>query len=499
MSIKSCERIEKNTIELKLSADAAAFADSIAKAYAKNKGKYNAPGFRRGKAPKSLIEKMYGEKVFYEDALEILYPRLYEEAVTESNIKPVDTPYDVDVPEIGKDGVEITLKVTVEPEVEVKKYKGLTAKKEAVKVTGAEVNAEIDKALEQNARTLTIDDRAVKSGDTVIIDFEGFVDEAAFEGGKGENHSLEIGSNSFIPGFEDAIIGHKTGEEFDVNVPFPTEYHEKKLAGKEAVFKVKLHEIKVKELPVLDEEFVKDVSEFNTVEEYKKDIKANILERKEKAAKEAFDDAVIDALCENVVAEIPDIMIEKSIDENIGDFEYRLKMQGLSIDMYLQYIGMDMPKLREQYKEKAEKQVKLRLALMKIAELEKIEANEDDKNKEIEKYAKAYGMDAEKIKKSIPVLDLENDIIRQKAMELVINKAVASNPAAKETEKKAQSPADSTKEEKKPVKKTVKATAVSVKEKQKKESSASSAKKTQSNKEKKAPVKKTTEDKNKNV
>ncbi len=495
MSIKSSERIEKNTIELKLSADAAAFTDSIAKAYAKTKGKYNVPGFRRGKAPKSLIEKMYGEKVFYEDALEILYPKLYEEAVKESKIKPVDAPYDVDVPKIDKDGVEITLKVTVEPEVQIKKYKGLTAKREAVKVTQAEIKEEIDKALEQNARTLTIDDRAVKSGDTVVIDFEGFVDEVAFEGGKGENHSLEIGSNSFIPGFEDKIIGHTTGEEFDVNVTFPADYDEK-LAGKEAVFKIKLHEIKVKEIPVLDEEFVKDISEFDTVEQYKKDLKENIQDRKEKAAKEAFEGAVIDALCDNVVAEIPEIMIEKAIDENIGDFEYRLKMQGMSIDMYLQYLNMDMQKLREQYKDNAQKQVKLRLALMKIAELEKIEANEDDKNKEIEKYAKAYGMDAEKIKKSIPVLDLENDIIRQKAMELVINQAKASKPAAKETEDKPQPSKGSKEEEKKPVKKTAKTTAASGKEKQKKESAASSDEKAQNAKAKKAPAKKTAEDKN---
>ena len=276
MSIKSCEKTEKNTYELKLTADAAQLEDAVANAFVKTRKRYTVPGFRKGKATRSLIERMYGETVFYEDALEILYPELYEDAIAESKIKPVDSPYDVDVKKIDKDGVEIELKVTVEPEVEVTDYKGITAEKEEVKVTANEVKAEIEKVIEQNARTITVEDRAVANGDTAVIDFEGFVDEVAFEGGKGENHSLEIGSNSFIPGFEEQIIGHSTGDEFDISVKFPKEYDEK-LADKDAVFKIKLHEIKVKELPALDDEFVKDVSEFDTVEEYKKDVKENLL------------------------------------------------------------------------------------------------------------------------------------------------------------------------------------------------------------------------------
>ena len=476
MSIKSCEKTEKNTYELKLTADAAQLEDAVAKAFVKTRKRYTVPGFRKGKATRSLIERMYGETVFYEDALEILYPELYEAAIAESKIKPVDSPYDVDVKKIDKDGVEIELKVTVEPEVEVTDYKGITAEKEEVKVTANEVKAEIEKVIEQNARTITVEDRAVANGDTAVIDFEGFVDEVAFEGGKGENHSLEIGSNSFIPGFEEQIIGHITGDEFDISVKFPKEYDEK-LADKDAVFKIKLHEIKVKELPALDDEFVKDVSEFDTVEEYKKDVKENLLKQKEKAANDAFESAILDTLCEKTVVEIPQVMIDRAVEDNIRDFEYRLQMQGMSLEMYMQYLGMDMEALKGQYNESAEKQVKLRLALMKIAEIEKMEATEDEKNEEIEKYAKAYGMDAEKIKKSIPVSDLENDIVYKKAVEFVVANAKEKKPAAKKTadkkpaeKKPAAKKADTAKDDKEtktakePVKKAVKKPAADKKE-----------------------------------
>lgn len=470
MSIKSCEKTEKNTYELKLTADAAQLESAVAKAFAKTRKRYTVPGFRKGKATRSLIERMYGEAVFYEDALEILYPELYEAAIEESKIKPVDSPYDVDVKKIDKDGVEIELKVTVEPEVEVSDYKGISAEKEEVKVTANDVKAEIDKVIEQNARTITVEDRAVISGDTAVIDFEGFVDEVAFEGGKGENYSLEIGSNSFIPGFEEQIIGHNTGDEFDINVRFPKEYDEK-LADKDAVFKIKLHEIKAKELPVLDDEFVKDVSEFDTVEDYKKDVKENLTNQKEKTANDAFEAAVFDTLCENTVVEIPQVMIDKAVEDNIRDFEYRLQMQGMSLEMYMQYLGMDMEALKGQYTESAEKQVKLRLALMKIAEIEKMEATEDDKNEEIEKYAKAYGVDEEKIKKSIPVSDLENDIIYKKAMDFVVANAKSKKPTAKkEAEKKpAAKKADTAKEEKEPAKKAAKKPAADKKEQEVKE------------------------------
>lgn len=478
MSIKSCEKTEKNTYELKLTADAAQLEDAVAKAFVKTRKRYTVPGFRKGKATRSLIERMYGETVFYEDALEILYPKLYEDAIAESKIKPVDSPYDVDVKKIDKDGVEIELKVTVEPEIEVTDYKGITAEKEEVKVTANEVKAEIEKVIEQNARTITVDDRAAANGDTAVIDFEGFVDEVAFEGGKGENHSLEIGSNSFIPGFEEQIIGHSAGDEFDISVKFPKEYDEK-LADKDAVFKIKLHEIKVKELPALDDEFVKDVSEFDTVEEYKKDVKENLLKQKEKAADDAFTSAILDALCEKTVVEIPQVMIDRAVEDNIRDFEYRLQMQGMSLEMYMQYLGMDMEALKGQYNESAEKQVKLRLVLMKIAEIEKMEATEDEKNEEIEKYAKAYGMDAEKIKKSIPVSDLENDIVYKKAVEFVVanakeKKAAAKKPAAKKLAvKNADTAKDDkeTKTAKEPVKKAVKKPAADKKEQEAKEKS----------------------------
>ncbi len=430
MAIKSCEKTEVNTVELQLTADGNAFEAAIVKAYQKTKGRYNVPGFRKGKAPRHLIEKYYGEKAFYEDALEILYPSLYEEAVQESKIKPVDQPYDLDVPEIGKDGLVLTMKVTVEPEVEVAQYKGLTAEKEEVTVTDDEVQAEIDRALEQSARTVTVSDRSAKDGDTVVIDFEGLLDGAPFEHGKSENYSLELGTHSFIPGFEEQVVGHNTGDEFSIDITFPEDY-DPKMAGKAVVFNITLHEIKMKELPVLDDEFVKEVSEFDTVDDYKKDLKAKVLEKKQKTADEAFESAVIETLCENVSVEIPPIMIEKAIDDNVGDFEYRLKMQGLKLEQYLQYLGMNMEQFRAQYKDNAEKQVKLRLALQKVASLEKLEATEDEKNEEIEKYAKAYGVDAEKIKSAFPVSDLEGDIVRRKSMDLIIKNAVSGKAPLK--------------------------------------------------------------------
>ncbi len=452
MSIKSCEKTGANTVELQLTADGAAFEAAVVKAYQKTRGRYNVPGFRRGKAPRNLIERFYGEKAFYEDALEILYPSLYEEAVKESGIKPVDQPYELDVPEIGKDGLVMTMKVTVEPEVEVSQYKGLSAEKEEVAVVADEVQKEIDNALEKSARTVTVSDRAAKEGDTAVIDFEGFLDGVAFEHGKGENYNLELGSHSFIPGFEEQVVGHNSGDEFSIDITFPEDY-DPQMAGKAVVFNVKVHEIKAKELPAFDDEFVKDVSEFDTVDDYKKDVEAKLLERKQKAADEAFESAIVNALCENTAAEIPEVMIEKAIDDNVGDFEYRLKMQGLKLEMYLQYIGMDMVQFRGQYKEDAEKQVKLRLALQKIAALEKLEATEDEKTEEIEKYAKAYGVDAEKIKSAFPVSDLEGDIVRRKSMDLVIagavsGKAPAKKPAAKKpAAKKAKSEPEAVAEE----------------------------------------------------
>ncbi|MEG2080104.1 MAG: trigger factor, partial [Oscillospiraceae bacterium] len=403
----------------------------------------------KGKAPRSFIEKLYGEGTFYEDALEIVYPDAVEAAITESGLNVVDVPFDLKVPKMEKDGVEITLKVTVKPEVTLGEYKGLKATKKATKVSADEVKAEMTKMQEQNSRMVTVD-RAAKKNDITVLDFEGFVDGKAFEGGKAENFELTIGSGQFIPGFEEQIIGHKAEEEFDVNVKFPDEY-QADLASKDAVFKIKLHEIKIKELPAIDDEFVKEVSEFDTVDEWKKSIKADLEKAKENSAKIETENALLDMVADGIKAEIPACMIEKTVDGNIEDFSYRLQSQGIDMDMYLQYTGMDMNAFREGFKEKAEMQVKLNLALEKIAEVENIEVSDEDIDAEYEKYAKAYNMEIDAIKKAIPADSMKPELASKKAVDLITSSAVITEEkAAKKTVKKEDDANDS---EKKAVKK----------------------------------------------
>ena len=340
MSLKSSNKVETNVWALEISIDGATFEAAVNQAYLKQRKNIAVHGFRKGKAPRTFIEKIYGEGVFYEDALEIVYPDAVEAAIKEAGLEIVDTPFDLEVPEMGKDGVTLKLKVTVKPEVELGEYKGLKATKKSTKVTADEVKAELNRMLEQNARIVTVEDRAVQKDDITVIDFEGFTDGEAFEGGKAEGYELTIGSNQFIPGFEEQIIGHKTGEEFDVNVKFPEDYHAE-LAGKDAVFKIKLHEIKVKEIPTLDDEFVKDVSEKDTVDELKKSIKADLEKSKKAAADDEVNNTLLDMVAEGIKAEIPQAMIEKKIDSDINDFAYRLQAQGLDIQTYLK-----LPKLK---------------------------------------------------------------------------------------------------------------------------------------------------------
>ena len=404
------------------------------KAYLKQRKNITVHGFRKGKAPRSFIEKMYGEGVFYEDALEILYPDAVEEAIKEAGLEIVDTPFDLEVPEMGKDGVVLKLKVTVKPEIELGEYKGLKATKKSCKVSADEVKAELNRMLEQNARMVTVEDRAVKKGDITVIDFDGYVDGEAFEGGKAEGYELTIGSGQFVPGFEDQIIGHKTGEEFDVNVKFPKDYHEG-LSDKDAVFKIKLHEIKVKELPALDDEFVKDVSDKDTVEELKKSIKADLEKSKKAEADNEVNNALMEMVADGVKAEIPQAMIEKKIDSNIDEFAYRLQMQGLDLKTYLQYTGMDVEKFREGYKASAEKQVKLDLAIEKIIEVEKITVLEEELEAEYKKFADAYNMDIEAVKKAVSEEALTKDLQAKKAMDFIVDNAVVTEEkaAAKKT------------------------------------------------------------------
>ena len=435
--LKTSNKVETNVYELEIVISGEAFEAAIQKAYLKQRKNIAINGFRKGKAPRAFIERVYGEGVFYEDALEILYPDAVAEAIKEADLDVIDTPFDLDVPEIGKDGVTLKLKVTVKPEVKLGKYKGVKATKPAVKVAADEVKAELAKMQEQNSRMVSVDNRAVKKNDTAVIDFEGFVDGVAFDGGKAEMYELVIGSGSFIPGFEDQIIGHKIGEEFDVNVTFPAEYQEN-LASKDAVFKIKLHEIKVKELPALDDEFVKDVSEFDTLDELKKSIKKQLEDVKKAEADNKVTADILETVANGIKAEIPACMIEKAIDDIVNDFAYRLQMQGLDLDTYLMYTGMEKDNFREGYKENAEAQVKLQLALEEIVKAEKIEASDDDIAAEYDRLAKMYNMDVDAVKKAISADALKDDITSRKAVDFVKENAVITEEkaAAKKTAEK---------------------------------------------------------------
>lgn len=422
MAIKA-KQLEKNKYEFSFTIEKPVFDAEIEKVYRKNAPKMNIPGFRRGKAPRHIIEKMYGATVFYDEALDNLLPEAYEKALGETKLEAVSRP-ELDIVSIDDNGVCLKAAVWVKPEVEISEYKGIAVDREAVNVTEEDILKEIDLTRERNARMLTVEDRAAADGDTAVIDFEGFVDGVAFEGGKGENYSLRLGSGSFIPGFEDQVIGHKTGEEFDINVTFPEEYGAENLAGKAAVFKIKLREIKVKELPVLDDEFVKDVSEFNTVDEYKEDVKKHLTERREAQEDNKVENALINALLENTTVDIPQCMIDNEVDGYVRDYEYRLRSQGGSLDMYFKYTGMTMEQLRENFKADAEKQVKTRLALGKVAKSEKLKALKKDLDAEYKKIASGYNVDVETVKTSIPAESISEDIVLRKAVDFIKENAV---------------------------------------------------------------------------
>lgn len=436
MSLKSSNKVDTNVWELEVSVDGDTFKDAVTKAYLKQRKNITIPGFRKGKAPRAFIEKYYGEGVFYEDALEAIYPDAVASAIEEAKLEPVDTPYDIEIPEMGNDGVTMKFKVTVKPEVELGEYKGLKATKKSTKVTADEVKAELARMQEQNSTVSDVDDRAVKKNDIVVIDFEGFVDGKAFEGGKAEKYELTIGLNQFIPGFEDQIIGHKIGDKFDVNVKFPEDY-QADLASKDAVFKIKLHGIKVKDVLALDDEFAKDVSEFDTLDELKKDIKKQLEKRKNDDAENELHNTLLEEVAKGIKAEIPEAMIEKTIDDDVNEYSYRLQSQGLKLETYLKYTGMDMKGFREGFKERAETQVRLNLALEKIIEKEKIEVTEEDIEAEYKKYADAYNMDIDTIKKAVSAESLKPELASRKAIDLIVDSAVVTEEkAAKKTAEK---------------------------------------------------------------
>lgn len=423
MALKSSNKIDTNTYEVEVTVDADVFTEACKSAYLKQRKSIQIPGFRKGKATQGMIEKVYGEGAFYEEALEIVYPNAVQEAFDAAGLKVVDQPYDLEVPVMNKsEGVEMKMKVTTYPEVKLGEYKGLEAKMLDTEASDEDVENELKNMQDRNSRLVSVDDRAAEMGDTAEIDFEGFVDGVAFDGGKGENYPLELGSNSFIPGFEEQVAGHKVDEEFDVNVTFPEEY-EASLAGKDAVFKCKIHEIKVKELPELDDEFAKDVSEFDTLDELKADLKKQISERKEKDAKVDFENQVLEQVVENMEVEVPECMNEQKCDEMIQDYSYRLQMQGIDLATYLQYLGQTMEQFKAQFAEGAKKQVLVSLALDAIVEAENIEATEEEIDAEIAKLAEQYNMDADQIKAAVPAEQLSKDIVTRKAVDFVVDNA----------------------------------------------------------------------------
>lgn len=424
MALKSSNKVETNVYELEITVDAETFTEACKKAYLKQRKSIQIPGFRKGKATQGMIEKVYGEGAFYEEALEIVYPEAVGAAFEEAGLSVVDQPSDVDFPVMSKtEGVVITMKVTTYPEVKLGEYKGIKGKMLDTDATDEDVETELKNMQDRNSRLVTVEDRESAMGDTCDINFEGFVDDVAFDGGKGENYPLELGSNSFIPGFEEQVAGHKAGEEFDVNVTFPEQY-EPSLAGKNAVFKCKINEIKAKELPELDDEFAKDVSEFDTLDELKADLKKQIADRKAENAKVDFENQILEQVCENMEVEIPECMFTQKCDEMVQDYAYRLQMQGLDLNTYLQYLGQTMDQFKEQFMEGAKQQVKSKLALDAIVKAENIEASEEEIEAEINKLAEQYNMEADKIKAAVPAEQLSADITTRKAVDFIVDNAV---------------------------------------------------------------------------
>lgn len=424
MSLKEVKDLEKNVKELTLQIPKEDFDKEVMKVYRKQSAKITVPGFRRGKAPKHIIEKMYGESFFYSDALDALFPIYYEKALDESGLDVVSRP-EVELDTIDENGVVLKAKVYVKPEVNVKKYKELSAEKEAVVVEDEEIEAEIEAARKRLARVSTLTEGTAIDGDEVVIDFEGFVDGVAFEGGKGEKYPLKLGSGSFIPGFEEQIVGKNIGDSFDITVTFPEEYGAENLAGKESVFKIVLHEIKRTELPDFDDDFVKDASEFDTVDEYKADIKAKIEAKKQKSAEYAYEEALLDDLLANTEVDIPEPMIDTEVDMNVRDYEYRLQMQGGNLEMFFQYTGQTMEQLRESFRPQSERQVKIRLALGEVVKAESINASEEDIEAEYNKIAEGYKTDLEKVKATIAPQTLTEDIVLRKAVDFIKDNAIA--------------------------------------------------------------------------
>lgn len=449
MNLKSVEKLEKSRVALTIEANAEEFEAAVNKAYLKMRGRIMVPGFRKGKAPRRLIESMYGAEVFYEEAINLAYPGLFDEAAQQEKLDTVGYP-EVELLSADKNGFSFKATVAVKPEVKLGKYKGLTAPKDTVKVTEKDIDGELQPYIQRATRMVDVD-RKAKKGDTVNIDFEGFMDGKAFDGGKGQGHDLELGSGSFIPGFEDQLVGVKAGAEKDVAVTFPADYGAEELAGKEATFKVKVNAVKEKSVPALDDEFAKDVSEFETLAELRKDLGDKLTQRRERQARNAFEEALLDQVTENMTADIPDAMVELRAERMLEDYSQRITSQGIPFEQYLAMTGLTVDILKMQAMEGALRQVKTDLALGAITEAEKIEITEKEIDAECERLAEQYGMKANEVKKVVPLTELKKDLSNQKAANIIFDSAKVGKAPAKKDAKKADAPAA---EEKKPAKKT---------------------------------------------
>ena len=423
MALKSSNLTATNTYEVEVEVDGKTFMQAVSKVFKKQAKKLAVPGFRKGKAPRAIIEKMYGEDVFYDDAMQDCYPDALDEACEAAGLKVV-TVTGLEATFVSKEGFTFKATVVVEPEIEIKDYDGIEVEKLSTEVTDEMIDEEIDRVRERNSRMITVEDRAAENGDTVVIDFEGFCDGEAFEGGKAEEYNLELGSGNFIPGFEEQIVGHNTGDEFDIDVKFPEEYQAENLKGKDAVFKIKLHEIKTKELPEIDDDFVKDVSEKDTVAEYREELKEQIAHRLEHEAEHDLDHKLTDAVIEKVEGDIPQQMFDNEAQNMMREMDMRLRQQGMDMNTYLKYTGMEADAVLEMYKPEAEKRVKMRLALEKIAKLEDIKPSEEEIEAEYKKMSESYQMDVEKIKEIIPVESVTEDLSVELAMKLVKDNAI---------------------------------------------------------------------------
>ena len=446
MSVKNCEKLEKSMVALTVEVGAADFEAAVEKAYKKQRGQIRVPGFRPGKAPRKMIEAMFGAQVFYEEAVNIALPDAYEEAVKEQELQVVGYPQ-VELLDVGKEGFSFKATVAVFPEMTLGQYKGLEAPRAEAKVTDEDVDARLKEMAERNSRMVSVD-RAVEKGDIANINFEGFLDGEPFDGGKGEDHDLEIGSGSFVPGFEDQLIGMKAEEERDINITFPEDYHAD-LAGKAVVFHVKVNAVKVKEVPAIDDEFAKDVSEFDTLDELKADVRGKITAEREEAAGRAFEDILMGKVGDGLTGEIPDAMVEAQAQRFVDNFRMQIQSQGLPFDKYLEMTNMDVDSLLEQAKEPAARQVKMDLAVGAIIKAEGLEATDEDVDAEYEKMAKQYGMEAEEIKKYMDAEVIREQVLRDKAIRVVVDSAVAVEPVI-QAEEPAQAPAEEAPAEEKP-------------------------------------------------